>query len=101
MVIKRIGVASAAKISGALNAGIGLIFGLLFAGISSVGAGLISAMQPQGSNTWMAPMFGVGAIVVLPIVYGCVGLVFGAIWAGLYNLFSAMVGGLELEVKTA
>jgi hypothetical protein len=99
MVIKRVGIASVAKLSGALNAGFGLIIGLVVAGISSVGAGLISAMQPQGSTGWMAPMFGVGAIVILPIIYGILGFAFGAIWAALYNLFSSLVGGLELEVS--
>ena len=48
---------------------------------------------------WLGPVFGVGAIVVLPIIYGVLGLIGGAIAAALYNLFSGMVGGIELDLQ--
>jgi len=44
-------------------------------------------------------MFGVGAIIFLPIFYGVLGLVAGAIGAALYNLFAGMLGGIELETE--
>jgi len=99
MVIRRVGVVSAAKISGVLYAAMGLIFGLIVALISSAGAGILAATQSQGSQGWLGPIFVIGAIVFLPILYGVIGLIAGAISAALYNLFSGLVGGLELEVQ--
>jgi len=99
MVLKRVGVLSAAKISAAVNASMGLIFGCIVAVISMVGAGFAAATQTSGAPPWMGALFGVGALVVLPIFYGVLGLVGGAIAAALYNLFSGLVGGLELEMQ--
>jgi hypothetical protein len=58
--------------------------------------------QQQGSAApgWLGPMFGVGALVFFPVLYGVIGFVSGAISAALYNLFSGLVGGLELEMST-
>jgi hypothetical protein len=44
-------------------------------------------------------MFGVGAIIVLPIFYGVLGVVMGALTAALYNLFAGMFGGIELDIQ--
>jgi hypothetical protein len=97
MVLRRIGVLSAAKITGTVYAVFGLIAGLMFAAISLVGAGIAAAgEEPSGA---LGALFGVGAIVFFPILYGCLGFVFGALSAALYNLFSGMVGGIEVELQ--
>jgi hypothetical protein len=44
-------------------------------------------------------MFGVGAIIVLPILYGCGGFIGAAISAWLYNLIAGAVGGVEVDVR--
>ena len=44
-------------------------------------------------------MFGVGAIIFLPLFYGVMGVVLGAISAGLYNLIAGMLGGIEVETE--
>jgi hypothetical protein len=44
-------------------------------------------------------MFGAGAIILLPLFYGMLGMVMGAIGAALYNLFAGMFGGIELETE--
>jgi hypothetical protein len=44
-------------------------------------------------------MLGVGAIVVFPILYGCMGFLGSLIVAWLYNLLAGMVGGIELDIK--
>jgi len=44
-------------------------------------------------------MFGMGAIVFLPIFYGVMGIVMGALTAVLYNLFAGLVGGIELDIQ--
>ena len=60
----------------------------------------------SGSNASSGPfagfggvLFGVGAIVLLPIFYGLIGLVGGAIAAALYNLTARLIGGLELDLE--
>jgi hypothetical protein len=35
----------------------------------------------------------------MPLLYGLLGLVVGAISAGLYNLFARLVGGLVVELE--
>lgn len=99
MVLKSIGVLSAAKIVGLMYAILGLITGLLFAGFFAM-----IPMADAGANpdvpTWLAPMFGTGALFLMPILYGCMGFVGGAIAAVVYNALSGMMGGLELKLET-
>lgn len=45
-------------------------------------------------------LFGVGAIIILPIVYGLLGFVGGAIVAWIYNIAARLIGGIELEIKS-
>ena len=44
-------------------------------------------------------MFGAGAIVILPIFYGVLGFVGGAVTALAYNLIAGWTGGLEIDVQ--
>jgi hypothetical protein len=95
MIVKRVGVASVAKIYGAITAAFGLLIGLMFATASLIGAGFADS----GPEAIMGPIFGVGAIIALPIMYGVMGLIGGAIGALLYNAFAALVGGVELDIE--
>jgi hypothetical protein len=98
MVLRRIGVMSAAKVIGALYAVLGLVMGLVFAAVFS----LIGAAGPAADPdipSWLAPMFGVGSIIFMPIFYGIMGFIMGAIGAAVYNLFAGMVGGVELDLQ--
>src|SRR5262245_43034834 len=99
MVLKRIGVGSAAKIFGALYASLGLILGIFFALFSSTLGGALASAEGGNVPGWAGMVFGAGAIVILPIFYGVLGLIGGAIWAGLYNLFAGFVGGIELQLE--
>jgi hypothetical protein len=99
MVLKRIGVLSMAKIAGILYAAIGVVAGLFFAVISSF-MGMAGAHMNPDMPSWLGPMFGVGAIVLAPLLYGVMGFIGGAIGALVYNLFSSLVGGIELELET-
>ena len=98
MVIRRVGVGSVAKVAGVLYALAGLIIGGIIALVALAGMGIGAAAADDHAAAWMAPMFGVGAVIFLPIFYGVCGAVFGAIGAALYNLVAGMVGGLEVEV---
>jgi hypothetical protein len=44
-------------------------------------------------------VFGVGAVFLLPIVYGIMGFLGGVITAVIYNLAAGAVGGLEVELE--
>ena len=44
-------------------------------------------------------LLGVGAIIVLPIIYGIMGLIGGIITALIFNVVSGFIGGLEIEVE--
>lgn len=94
MIVKRVGVWSAARLYAAILAAFGLLVGIPFALFSLVGAGL----APEASS-WMGPAFGIGAIVLLPVFYGVMGLVIGAVSAVLYNFFAGVVGGLSVDVE--
>lgn len=94
MIVKRVGVWSAARLYAAIMAAFGLLVGIPFALFSLVGAGL----APE-ARSWMGPAFGIGAIVFLPVFYGVMGLVIGAVSAVLYNFFAGVVGGLSVDVE--
>ena len=104
MTIRRVNVASAAKIGGTLYVILGLIFGVIVALISMAGAGFAAAAQndpemPRMMASMIGAMFGVGAIVVLPIFYGVMGLIGGALLAAIYNLVAGFTGGLVVDVE--
>ncbi len=92
--IKRIGVLSMGKIYGMLCAIMGLIFGAIMTLVSLVGLAISSS-----STGMFGVLFGVGAIIFLPIVYGVMGFIMGLITALLYNLIASWVGGLEVETE--
>jgi hypothetical protein len=94
MIVKRVGVWSAARMYAAITAAFGLVGGIVFALIALAGA----SISPEAQG-WMGPVFGVGAIIFMPVVYGIMGLVIGAVSAALYNVFAGMVGGLSLDVE--
>lgn len=99
MIIRRVGPLSLAKVAGALYGAIGLIAGAVFALLALVGVGIGAA---AGGDEAMGPLFGVlfgvGAIVVLPVFYGAIGFLGGLIGAVLYNLLARTVGGVEIDV---
>ena len=98
MVIRRIHVGSAAKIAGVVYACLGLFVGLMIAGISLIGAGLMSQAAEQGDvPAFMGAFFGVGAIVIGPIFYGILGAVMTALLAAIYTAVAAAVGGLQID----
>src|SRR5438876_5798444 len=99
MVIRRIGVWSVARLYGGVSASMGLLMGAIFALVAALG-GMAGAMRESGSGLaagGLGAIFGIGAIIILPLFYGVLGLVAGAIGAALYNLFAGMLGGIELE----
>jgi hypothetical protein len=104
VVVRRVGVWSAARVSGLLYALLGLVIGGLFSVFALVGAAIgaaaSAAESPEGALGSVAgALFGLGAVVVLPIFYGLLGLVGGALSAAFYNLAAGWVGGIELDLQ--
>ncbi|MCL4814029.1 MAG: hypothetical protein KJ061_16170 [Vicinamibacteraceae bacterium] len=96
MVITRVDPVSCAKVVGLLYAALGLVFGAMFSFFSVVMGSLVpDAPQPP----LFGVLFGIGAILVMPIFYGVLGFVTTLIGAWLYNLAAGVVGGVEIEVK--
>ena len=95
MVVKRIGPLSVGKVAGTLYAVIGLLIGAVFSMIGMAGG--MMADSPGGAG--FAALFGVGAIVIFPILYGALGFVFTLIAAVLYNVVAGLVGGVELDLQ--
>ena len=83
-----------------LYACIGLFVGAMFALFSLAGAGFMEEAQRNGDlPAFIVPMFGVGAIIFLPICYGIHGLCIGAVVALIYNAAAGVTGGLELDTQ--
>jgi hypothetical protein len=95
MVVKSVGVVSVGKMYGAITAAMGLLFGIGIALFSVLGAGLADSTE----SAILGPVLGVGAVIVLPIFYGVLGFIGGVIGAVLYNVFAAMVGGVEIQTE--
>lgn len=95
MTISRVGPLSVAKIAGLLGIVVGLIAGALLSLVAMAGAA-IGGGEGQGA---FGALFGVGAIVILPIFYGCMAFVVTLIQAALFNVAAGMVGGIEIETR--
>lgn len=97
MVVNRVGPVSAAKIAGTLYALLGLIFGA-FISLAAM-AGAMGGAADTGQGALFGAIFGVGAIVLIPLFYGLLGFIGTLIMALLYNAVASMVGGVEVDVQ--
>ena len=95
MVIKRIGPMSFAKVAGVVYAGIGLLIGALVSLVSIGG----SMFMPEGEAGMLGALFGVAAIVLMPVFYGVLGFVMSYIGALIFNAAAGIAGGVEIEVQ--
>jgi len=98
MVITRVGALSVAKIAAVVYAGIGLLAGLMFAliGMTGMAAGLASE---SSGGAMLGAIFGIGAIVFMPICYAIIGFIGTLIGATIFNAAARMTGGVEIDVK--
>jgi hypothetical protein len=86
--LRRLDPLQTGKVLGALYALMGLVFLPVF--------WLVGKMMPAGSGGGLFTGLG----IMMPIVYGLFGLIFGAIGAAIYNLIAGWTGGLEMELDT-
>jgi hypothetical protein len=97
MTITRVGPLSVAKIAGLLGVVIGLVAGGFFSLFSMAGAALGAGAGEDGAM--FGALFGVGAIILFPIFYGCMAFVMTLIQAWLFNVAVGIVGGIEIEAR--
>jgi Transmembrane domain of unknown function (DUF3566) len=99
-VVKRISPSSAFKVGLIAYAILGLVLGIFMAVISMVASplGALTQSAAPGAQFFRVGM-GVGAIVLMPFIYGAFGAVFSAIGAAIYNLVAGWVGGLEVDIN--
>jgi len=90
--LRSIGVLSCAKIFAVVHAVIGILVGFFFLLFGVVGAALAPSQQKLGIVAVIV------LAVLMPVFYGVLGLVMGAIWAFVYNLAAESIGGLELHL---
>ena len=95
MTIKRVGPMSCAKIAAALYAIIGLVLGVIFS-LGAMAGALVGGDSGAGGFGFI---FGIGSIVMLPIVYACIGFVGTLIMAAVYNALASAVGGVEVDIS--
>jgi len=92
--IRRIDPLSAGKVLGLIYALISLVVGLFFSMFAIFG------MAMGGGDAVVGGLVtGLGAVVILPLVYGILGFLGGVFAAFLYNVVASMAGGIELETE--
>jgi len=99
--IRRFGVLSLGKIMGATYGLMGLIFGAIFSLFAILGAtaGMLSNQNGGGEEAVLGLIFGVGAIIFLPLFYGFMGFISGLLGGAIYNLVAGFTGGIEMELE--
>lgn len=99
--IKSVRVLSVAKIMGAIYGTMALIIVpfVLLAGL----LGAMGAMATAGEHSNPIAALGVVGVVLLslciPVFYGAIGFIAGAIGALIYNLMAKWVGGIQIELQ--
>ncbi|MEM6978812.1 MAG: hypothetical protein AAF539_04025 [Planctomycetota bacterium] len=97
VMMRRVGVLSAAKICAVMYAIFGLLYGLfvgVFMGLATLGnTGLDGSSAAAASVGISAVMF-----VMMPVMFAVFGFLGGGIAAVLYNLTARFVGGIQLEL---
>lgn len=97
MRIKRIRIFSAAKVLGFICMIIGLIFGEVTAFLSSQFQVNIPQLSDEIMGIPMHSALGLASLIVIPLAYGFLGLITGALLAVIYNLTAGWFGGIEIE----
>jgi len=103
MTIRRFGVISIAKMYGLLMFIFGLVFGVIYGLILIVFGAAISALGPGGSDAAAGGVstvvMGIAMMIGLPIFYGVLGFIMGAIGALIYNAVAGIIGGVKFELE--
>lgn len=92
--IKKVDAKSLAKMLGILY----FVFGLV-AGIFLFVLFVLIGVEGEELSAFEQFIFGTGAPIALPIMYGVLGYLFGFIVAWVYNAIAAQFGGIKIELE--
>jgi|TARA_Y100000310_G_scaffold108411_1_gene106833 hypothetical protein len=92
--IKKINALSLAKVMGLIYAFFGAILGAVLTLFS-----LMGIAYSQADLGVVGIWIGTAGIIIVPVVYGIIGFIFGLLIAALYNLVARRIGGLEIEIQ--
>lgn len=85
------------KLMGVLYAIIGLVAGLFMAAMAMVGA--VAGGNAAGGNAAIGGIIAaILMLVLMPLIYGAIGFVAGALGALIYNVGAGFIGGIVIEV---
>lgn len=93
VVFKRFGVLQMAKVLGVIYFLMTAVFCIPFGLIVMLMGGI------QGQEGAVGGAIGGIGMLFLPVLYGAVGFIGGAIFAALYNVVAGFVGGIEVEIE--
>ena len=98
--IQSVPVMSFALMFACIEAVLGLIIGIFYALVFGALFSTIPSTATAGINlSWLSLIFGVGAIIVMPILGFIAGLIIGLIIAVVYNFLAPRIGGIKLRFK--
>jgi hypothetical protein len=101
MTIRRFGVISVAKMYGLLMFIFGLIFGVLYGLFFIIFGAAMSAFGTKDATAGGVSSLVVGILMMIgiPIMYGLIGFIMGAIGALIYNAMAGIIGGVKFELE--
>ena len=91
-----------ALMMGVISAIIGLIVGVIYALVfGAIFSGIPAPPDTTGviNFSWLGVLFGVGAMVIMPILGFVGGLINGVVVAVLYNFLAPRIGGIRIRFK--
>ena len=103
MTIRRFGVFSVAKMNAIIWFIFGIIVGVMYGLFFMIFGAAMSSIAPegQGMDAMGSVVAGVVMMVAVPITYGIIGLIAGAVGALAYNILAGMIGGIKFEIEGA
>ena len=101
MTIRRFGVLSVAKMYGLLTFIFGLIFGVIYGLFFIIFGAAMSAVAGRDGAVGgvSSVVIGIAMMIGIPIMYGILGFVMGAIGALIYNAVAGIAGGVKFELE--
>ena len=101
MTIRRFGVLSVAKMSAIIWFIFGLIIGVLYGLFFMIFGAAMSSIAPEGGGMGATESIVAGLVIMLamPVTYGVMGLIVGAIGGLVYNILAGMIGGIKFEIE--
>ncbi|HKG46051.1 MAG TPA: hypothetical protein VKB02_04960 [Pyrinomonadaceae bacterium] len=102
MTIRRFGVISVAKIYALLLFVVGLIIGVIYGLIFILFGAAMTAIGPgreAAAGGISTVVIGIVMMIGIPIVYGLLGFISGAIGALIYNAVAGIIGGVKFELE--